>query len=273
MLKYICVAFILATPAVHAERDQGNCTEIMKKLGWKGYPANGFGQSSVSQIDDKIIISGRIDEDTLAQWKNLNLKGIRTVVLQSAGGKGNVGRQIAKQIRAMNLTTEIPEGSICASACTLMFQAGAKRKMHTRALLGYHGGRVDFSRLPELKTAADSFSYLTGVNVVGRYEDNITSQFNSELERYGISKQLTNISQSVSGNSLHCVDALSAKNYRAATEVQGKPVPMANQATGSILDGVPETDRPFVPSKGGKGMLDDVSDEEGVVEIIAPAGR
>jgi hypothetical protein len=61
----------------------------------------------------------------------------RAVNLESDGGQVQAARALAKTVEAYGLATMVDK--VCRSACTLVFAAGAERKLADGATLGFHG--------------------------------------------------------------------------------------------------------------------------------------
>jgi len=83
--------------------------------------------------------------------------GIRTIVLQSPGGRLGAAEQVAALIAARGLDTYV--ASHCESACTRIFVAGRNRLLRQGGRLGFHSGRTDL-QLPEavVKAMNDNFA-------------------------------------------------------------------------------------------------------------------
>ena len=84
--------------------------------------------ASVVRDDDKLLIEGNLlnsDADSVVELINEHV--IHTIVFKnSPGGEWRAGMRIGNFISSKNITT-IVEG-VCASACTLAFLGGDKRK-------------------------------------------------------------------------------------------------------------------------------------------------
>jgi hypothetical protein len=86
-----------------------------------------------------ILIQGEIDRDTLTQFQEALRQAPRArIVLDSPGGAVLPALEIGRLIRQRRLATQIPEGGLCASACGLIWLAGAPRDLSPRALVGFH---------------------------------------------------------------------------------------------------------------------------------------
>ena len=86
----------------------------------------------------EIAITGGFDQGTAADFETLLAASpaVRTVDLNSLGGRVFEGRQMAKLIKARGLATYT--GVICASACTIAYMGGNPRYLAVRAKLGFH---------------------------------------------------------------------------------------------------------------------------------------
>lgn len=91
----------------------------------------------------KIVVRGDIDYQMLAELRAVahQADAPRIILLDSAGGNVNAGRAIGMFIAENKLETLV-EGE-CFSACTLAFAGGAKRRLGTDGVLGFHRYRYD----------------------------------------------------------------------------------------------------------------------------------
>ncbi len=96
----------------------------------------------------EIAITGGFDLGTSAEFATLlaTSPAVRTIDLNSFGGRVAEGRQVAKLIRARGLATYT--GVVCASACTIAYLGGNPRYLGVRPKLGFH--RYSFSGLEPL---------------------------------------------------------------------------------------------------------------------------
>ncbi|KJS40003.1 MAG: hypothetical protein VR70_07045 [Rhodospirillaceae bacterium BRH_c57] len=83
-------------------------------------------------------LTGDITEDLPEKIAALP-DGVRVLVLTSTGGYTAPAFEAAKDIRARNLTTYVPE--FCFSACTMLFQAGSRRVIGVQGSLMFHASR------------------------------------------------------------------------------------------------------------------------------------
>jgi hypothetical protein len=114
---------------------------------WTGPPATAAELKSAALKDGRIIvsISGDIaegDTDALkAEIKAANDAGklVSSVRLNSPGGNLLEGVQIAEAVRFAKMATNVGQGATCASACFLVFAAGATKFANYTAQIGVHG--------------------------------------------------------------------------------------------------------------------------------------
>ncbi len=90
---------------------------------------------------DTLFWDGEIDDYLLNEIRDYN-KGIRILELNSYGGKVEAAFEIAKYIRSAGISTNVRKGARCASACTLLFQAGVRRSAYPLSRFLYHGARI-----------------------------------------------------------------------------------------------------------------------------------
>ena len=67
-----------------------------------------------------------------------NQDRLRALVLNSRGGKMAAGIEIANILRERGITTVVEDGSVCYSACTIIFQGGKNRLAGMNADFLYH---------------------------------------------------------------------------------------------------------------------------------------
>ena len=85
-----------------------------------------------------VYIMGWIDPASVERIISLDPTKIKRIELNSGGGKLFAAFKIAEFVRKNNLKTYVGEYQICASACTVIFQAGTVRIAHETAVFMYH---------------------------------------------------------------------------------------------------------------------------------------
>ena len=99
-------------------------------------------------------LDGLIDDDLFLEITS-NETEIKTLHLNSNGGRVTAVIQIAEFIREKKINTVIRKEAHCMSACTLLFQAGIKRTAHKEAQLMYHGARYPYQRPSVIKSVKE----------------------------------------------------------------------------------------------------------------------
>jgi hypothetical protein len=93
-------------------------------------------------LPNTLLFIGEIEDGDERGFRTaLRAHEVDTVVLLSGGGLVNEGLRIANIINDKRLTTYVPLGTTCASACSFMFFAGNPKVAHGR--LGVHQFYVD----------------------------------------------------------------------------------------------------------------------------------
>jgi hypothetical protein len=93
---------------------------------------------------EAIFISGDILEGDDARFGDLSRRFPRAVVyLESAGGSLVPAIEIGKLVHARHHATAVLDGSVCTSACALIWIAGAPRYLGPEGRLGFHASYSD----------------------------------------------------------------------------------------------------------------------------------
>ncbi len=90
---------------------------------------------------DTLWVDGGIDPYLIDELRTYNTEPIKNIYLNSGGGRVEDAFELARFIRENGITTIVRKNALCASACTLLFQAGVKRMAHKRARFMYHSAR------------------------------------------------------------------------------------------------------------------------------------
>jgi hypothetical protein len=90
-----------------------------------------------------IAISGIITpEDSLKFYQVTNNINKAFVVLASTGGSVLSSLDIGRQIKKKNYLTAVPDNTLCASACALIWLAGSKRFAEETSFIGFHAAYI-----------------------------------------------------------------------------------------------------------------------------------
>lgn len=126
---------VLGFQPVSAEVSRPLCDEVLEEI-LPEIPKTPSQQESCFFKGQKLYVNGLIGPKILFTLRAV--PEIQEIYLHSPGGGVETAKQIAKEIRERNLTTILNPKAICASACTLLYQAGSVRLAHDDALLVYH---------------------------------------------------------------------------------------------------------------------------------------
>ena len=121
--------------------------------------------ASAVEVDDAVIglwtedervlvIEGGMGENTAYNFKrtlNENPQ-VQTILLNSGGGIVSIGLDIAQLIANRGLDTWVPEDSMCASACSVVYFAGANRLAEGQ--LGVHQIAMNIESNTEVQSTA-----------------------------------------------------------------------------------------------------------------------
>ena len=104
-----------------------------------GFAQQFFGPFIIDPASPGIIfLSGKVDDRSALEFRRVlaALPNATAIVLNSPGGSVQSGLLIAEEVHERGMSTIIPEGHICASACSWIFFAGHQR--HVVGRLGVH---------------------------------------------------------------------------------------------------------------------------------------
>jgi hypothetical protein len=89
------------------------------------------------------VISGDITQSDGDKFESLS-QGVKSaiVALDSSGGSVISGLQIGKIINRNKFITAVPDNTLCASSCALIWLAGVKRFAEDSSLIGFHAAYV-----------------------------------------------------------------------------------------------------------------------------------
>ncbi len=93
-----------------------------------------FGASAASEV---LIIKGPISQKHETAVR-VNKETLKYLILDTKGGDMQFAYNIMTIISYYNVTTIIPPGKSCESACTVIFQAGKRRYAGKKSTLVYH---------------------------------------------------------------------------------------------------------------------------------------
>jgi len=169
------------------DRDNPTCPP---NPNWSTYPEMRF---TVQQVNGHAVLlaEGQIDDNLIPRLT----AALRTfqgdeVWLRSPGGNARVGNQAGRIIRDNNLTTRIPAGWACFSACNFLFMGGAVRHIDPGGLFIVH--MFTFTSDPTVRQQITRGQDST-IGVIADVEQGsamLASEDNDFLIRMGLSRTL-----------------------------------------------------------------------------------
>lgn len=98
-------------------------------------------QPKCQVVGKTLYWDGAIDGYLLSEIKSYH-RDIRKLELNSYGGRLEDAIEIAVFVRNAGISTNVRKGARCASACTLIYQAGVRRTAYPLTRFLYHGARI-----------------------------------------------------------------------------------------------------------------------------------
>jgi len=97
--------------------------------------------ATFERVPAGILMRGEIEEGDLERFNRaITNHGLQPLLLSSPGGLVKEALQIAAAARSRGMSTHIPGGVTCASACVLVFAGGIVRSADDTARIGVHMG-------------------------------------------------------------------------------------------------------------------------------------
>jgi hypothetical protein len=179
-----------AQPAF-AQRDPDNPT-CPPNPNWSAYPEMRFTVQQRPGHTPVLLAEGAIDDNMLPRLQQAlqSFQGDE-IWFRSPGGNARVGNQAGRLIRDNNLTTRIPAGWACFSACNFLFMGGVARFVDDGGLFIVHMFTHTGDR--EALRSEVSGSDAKAAATVGSIEQDsalLASEDNDFLIRMGVSRKL-----------------------------------------------------------------------------------
>lgn len=88
-----------------------------------------YGAFTVFPSESAVLLDGRITSTSASDFKHAigSIESLEVLVLASPGGSVAAALEIGHLVSQRGVTTLVPENEICASACSLIYLAGARR--------------------------------------------------------------------------------------------------------------------------------------------------
>lgn len=181
-----------------------------------------------------LLAEGQIDDNLIPRLRAAiqNFQGAE-IWVRSSGGNARVGNQAGRLIRDNNLTTRIPGGWACFSACNFLFMGGIVRHVDPGGLFIVH--MFTFTQDPNVRQqvarGADS-----SIGVIGEIEQQsalLASADNDFLIRMGISRDLLTevmyrqsaVADGANRSTRRCLTQAEVNRYNVATVPWTGPPP------------------------------------------------
>ena len=193
---------------------------------WSNYPEMRF---TVQQVNGRAVLlaEGQIDDNMLPRLQRAlqSFQGDE-IWLRSPGGNARVGNQAGRLIRDNNMTTRIPAGWACFSACNFLFMGGNVRHVDQGGLFIVH--MFTFTADPTVRREVARGQQDNTLGVIGEVEQGsalLASEDNDFLIRMGISRRfLTEImyqqravQDAQNRSTMRCLTQEEANRYNVAT--------------------------------------------------------
>ena len=190
---------------------------------------------SVEEIDGRqvLLAEGTIDDGLIPRLQEAirNFQGDE-IWLRSPGGNARVGNQAGRLIRENNMTTRIPEGWACFSACNFMFMGGIVRYVDRGGLFIVHMFTHTNDRATIRSEVARGEQNTIGL--IGDIEQQsalLASEDNDFLIRMGISRALLTevmyrqraVADSENRSTRRCLTQQEVNRYNVATVPWAEP--------------------------------------------------
>lgn len=140
-----------------------------------------------------VYVYGSIDPALVERVITQDPIEIKRLELNSGGGKLRAAIEIAEFVRKNNLETYVGRYQLCASACTVIFQAGVKRIAHETAVFMYHYaynrvGILKKKTVPNIKYTKLMFEKLIEYGIAPEFIKKIKP--NKDLDLTGLNNML-----------------------------------------------------------------------------------
>lgn len=222
-----------AAEAQRARMDPDNPTCPLSP-NWSANPRMTFTQQTINGRN-VLLAEGQIDDGLMPRLRQAvqNFNGDE-IWLRSPGGNAEVGNQAGRFIRENNLTTRIPAGWACFSACNFLFMGGGIRYVDDGGLFIVH--MFTFTSNREAIRQATNSGENSTVGLIGEVEQQsalLASNDNDFLIRMGISRSLLTeimyrqsaVQDGQNRSTRRCLTQAEVNRYNVATVPWRGPAP------------------------------------------------
>lgn len=138
LLTALCAATALLTSQVAQSQVDPENPTCPRNPNWSN---NSQMRLTVEEIDGRqvLLAEGTIDDGLIPRLEQAiqNFQGDE-IWIRSPGGNARIGNQAGRLLRSNNMTTRIPSGWACFSACNFMFMGGGIRYVDQGGLFIVH---------------------------------------------------------------------------------------------------------------------------------------
>ena len=126
-------------------------------------------------VGDVFYFDGAVTEDLYYELRDYYPQ-VKTLELNSYGGLVEAGYKIADLVRQRGISTNVRKNAKCASACTLIYQAGIHRTAHPSVRFLYHGARLSGDWFPNWLDYRYEFGRAKGLNFVAEQIEEVQAE-------------------------------------------------------------------------------------------------
>jgi hypothetical protein len=208
-------------------RDPDNPT-CPRAPNWSNYPEMRFAVQQMPGHRPVLLAEGAIDDNLLPRLQ----EALRTfqgdeIWLRSPGGNARVGNQAGRLIRDNNMTTRIPAGWACHSACNFLFMGGLIRHIDAGGLFIVHMFTHTSDRQAiRQQVARGEGSTIGMIADVEQDSAMLASEDNDFLIRMGLSRQLLTqvmyrqsaVGEGADRSTMRCLTLAEARLYNVVND-------------------------------------------------------
>jgi len=240
LASFLALLALTSAQAASAQgaRDANNPT-CPPNPNWSSYPQMRF---TVQQVNGRnvLLAEGAIDDNLLPRLQQaLNSFQGDEIWLRSPGGNARVGNQAGMLLRQNNMTTRIPAGWACFSACNFLFMGGQVRHIDPGGLFIVHMFTHTSDRAAIRQQVARGENNTIGL-IADVEQDSalLASEDNDFLIRMGLSRHLLTdvmyrqsaVGDGADHSTMRCLTLQEARQYNVVNDQAPDATPPAAPA-------------------------------------------
>ena len=221
------VALLGAEAGVAQSRDPNNPT-CPANPNWSNYREMRF---TVQEVGGRevLLAEGYIDDNVVTRLQAAleQNPNVGEIWLRSPGGNARVGNQAGRIIRDNGMTTRIPTGWACFSACNFLFMAGMERNVDQGGVFMVHMFTHTSNREVIRSEVAQGEDNTIGlIGEIEQQSAQLASEDNDFLIRMGLSRRLLTeimyqvraVEDETNRETRRCLNAEELRRYNVTTE-------------------------------------------------------